>query len=561
MKRTLAILLSAVLLLSLAGCNTSPSPAPAEPTASGTKTGNDTAPKTGKTVNGEVIDDVQFLSVLANGEPSSLDSARFNILADRQVFYNVLEPLVVIKNGIVTGAGAETWEISDDGLTYTFHLRKNYWSDGQQVTAEDYALNFRRQADPANVFTFIDNLKSIHNMMNVNLGEAEMSELGVVVLDDMTLEITLDDPNPEFLTTEEFYPCRADYVEKYGDRLGTEAETVASCGPFVLKEWIHDSKLSFVRNELYWNKDNIYLDGFDYLIITDSTAQYAALENGTLSYLLVTNEDQIKKLSSRTDMFSEVYRGARTSMFVFNTTSPAFSNQKIRQAFSLSVDRDLICEVLNAGLPTPAYGLIPVQSSVGSNNYRENVEEPLLALMEEYSDPKALLLEGMKEAGLGDDPSKLTVTLSHGNTSATGRTVAEFYQQMWSEALGVNIELRFLDGTTNLANMTSGDFEFSSMSWGANIEPQFQLSRWYEGNDARWFNEEYDALVSKGSSTVDETERLRLYAEAEKILLTEAPIATISYSGSMRFAYNYIRGLQYNSFDTTGLQTLYTVGK
>lgn len=250
-------------------------------------------------------------------------------------------------------------------------------------------------------------------------------------------------------------------------------------------------------------------------------------------------------------------------MVIFNCQDEIFQNQKIRQAFSLSIDRDSISSVLNNGLTTPAYGLIPEQCSVGQLHYRDYAPEPLLALQEANPDPKALLIEGMQELGLGDDPSALTVNLSIGGTNAKTKSTGEFYQQMWQSVLGVTVELSFNDSATHTSNITSGNFQMAMYNWGANVEPLFQLSRWSSasGGQSKWVNEEYQQLVSEASSTVDDQARLELYAQAENLLITEAAIAPICYNGSLLFSYPYVHGLDNNPFDTVGMQKLYTIGR
>lgn len=185
--------------------------------------------------------------------------------------------------------------------------------------------------------------------------------------------------------------------------LGANAESVISCGPFVLTDWVHNSQLTFEKNDQYWDAENVKLQSFHYLIMNDTTAQLSSLENGSLDYLNVSDADYIDKFREGGKLVEEPYSAARTVMLVFNCQDEIFQNQKIRQAFSLSIDRESYSEILQNGLTTPAYGLIPEESSVGQLHYRDYAPEPLLALQEANPDPKALLIEGMQELGLGDD--------------------------------------------------------------------------------------------------------------------------------------------------------------
>lgn len=571
MKKNLSKLVAAVLALTLTAgltacgsgneSNASSEDSVAESTLTGGEADASESPEeTGETEapDTEVPDADSYLNVLGS-EPNVVDVVRFTGIADRTIFYNVLEPLIRIENGELVGAGAETWEVDDDGLTYTFHLRENHWSDGVEVTSGDYAEALFRQADPDNAYAFASDIYCIENFEAAFLGEADPSDIGVETPDDKTLILHLSEASPALLSTFEFYPERADYVEQYGEQLGTEAETVISCGPFTLDTWVHNSELTFSKNEAYWDAENVHLTGFAFEVITDSAAQFNSFQAGEIDYLSVTNQDYINVLDAAEDLVRTDIDGARTFMFVMNGKDSVFQNEKIRLAFSLAIAREDVVNDLYNGLGTPAYGLVPAACGVASYHYRDEVEEPLLALASE--DPAALLTEGLSELGLSTDPADLTVTLSFGATTATMKTYGEYYQQMWQNALGVVIELEFNDSTTQLANTRSGDYQIALTSWGANLEPQFQLTRFVGGGQTQVANEQFDAITNQAIATINDEERLALYGEAEEILINTAMIAPLYYSGSVRYAYDYVRGLTENSFDTVGMKNVYTVGK
>ena len=501
----------------------------------------------------------QYINTYITSDPSTLDCARFLGIIDRTILHSITEPLTRIENGIVTAAGAENWELSEDGKTYTFHLRENRWDDGTPVTAGDYAYALVREADPANAWSFASDFFSIVGFASVYNGEADAEALGIRVENDSTLVITLSEPNPAFLSTVDIFPCRAGDVAQYGDTYGSEAGTVSSCGPFKLDRWVHNSVLEFSKNEQYWDKDNVALDRFTDAVIDDEGAQMNSLENGSIDYTSVSTQEYAAKFDARDDLYSLSITTDRTAMIVFNCEDPVFSNMKIRQAFSLALDRDLIIEITNGGLGTPAYGLVPTVCYVGDVNFREATPEPLKALAESVSDPMALLIEGMEEAGLGSDPGALTVSFTYGNTSATGRTYAELYQQLWEDALGVTVEIDFNESA--LASIRAGEYQIGSVGWGSTYEPYFQLSRWSTGGQARWVNADYAALVAEGMSSTDDAVRLAKYQQAEALLITEAAIAPTYYNATLTYAYNYVGGIPTNPFDTTGMKTYYTNGR
>ena len=278
---------------------------------------------------------------------------------------------------------------------------------------------------------------------------------------------------------------------------------------------------------------------------------------------VASNIDYINKFSADSSLNSKKQSAARTFMIVFNCEDSVFSNQKIRLAFSLALDRETMAEIITGGTGTTATGLVPEESNVGSINFREAAGDVIGKLQNENPDVKALLIEGMEEAGLGSDPSALTVKFAWGATTADARTYSELIQQMWQETLGVKVELEFNDSSTHMSNINSGNYQMASTSWGANPEPWFQLSRWAnaKGGLSRWVNEEYTNLVKQGVSAQDETERTELYRQAEEMLLSEAAIAPCYWTGSIRFSYSYVKNFSDNVFDTTGMKYLYTQGR
>ena len=192
-------------------------------------------------------------------------------------------------------------------------------------------------------------------------------------------------------------------------------------------------------------------------------------------------------------------------------------------------------------------------------NYRENAPEPLEALESAVSDPKALLVEGMQEAGLGADPSALTVTFTYSDTSAKGRTDAELYQQLWRDVLGVEVKIDFNESAT--ASIRAGEYQVGSVGWGSTYEPLFQLSRWSTGGQSFWVNDAYAALVAEGAASLDEAVRLEKYRQAEELLITQAAIAPVYYNASRTYAYDYVGGIPLNPFDTTGMKTCFMNGR
>lgn len=263
------------------------------------------------------------------------------------VLVNVMEPLTRLEedenqNTKLVPAGAEEWEVSEDGLVWTFKLRENYWSDGEKVTAQDYEYGIKRSADPntASPFSFL--LTPIKNAEKVIAGELPVDELGVKALDENTLEITLEYPTPYFeqLTYQRvMFAQRKDIVEQYGDTFGTEPDTLVYNGPFVVSQWIHNSEVILTKNPSYWDADSVNLETVSYKIIEDRNSAYNSLANRSVDQASVNDPDWLKRFSEDENLnHIEVVRPSVNYVF-FNTQDELFQNANVRKAFSLAIDR------------------------------------------------------------------------------------------------------------------------------------------------------------------------------------------------------------------------------
>ncbi|MCI8478680.1 MAG: peptide ABC transporter substrate-binding protein [Oscillospiraceae bacterium] len=498
-------------------------------------------------------------------EPSTLDASKCNDLYGDAILVNVLEPLVRLEedangNNVAVGAGAESWEPNADGSVWTFHLRDNKWSDGQPVTAEQYVYGIQRLLDPQvgspTSFLLVDCVK---NGNAVNKGEMAVSELGAKAIDEKTLEVTLEGPTPYFLAltySKAMYPVRQDVVEAQGDTYGANAEGMVFNGPFTVTSWVHNSEIILTKNENYWDKDNVALQTVDFKILTDENARYNSFENGSLETVNVGQPEWIDRFNQKNDVTFTQYVVPAIRFQLYNTQDAIFQNEKIRKAFTLAIDRDDVVETIYHGTMIGAYGWVPQGVASGSiSDYTAGAPEPLKDLISENGDPKALLLEGMAELGLGSDPSALDITFTFGATTQWIRNYGEYLQQVYKNVLGLQIDLEFNEWGTYQSKINSGDYQVGYMTWSIDYnDPMGMLSLMVTGAGAiptGWSNAEYDALIAQASTEMDDAKRQELYQKAEYILIhDDGVLCPIVNEMVNRFNYNKIQGMCTNYFST-----------
>lgn len=560
-KKVLALLVTAVVTFTtiFSGC--------------GNKKGPDT-PKTG-------IDKEQVLNYCFISDVRSLDPSINDDTYGGMILTDTMEALTRVEqdekgNDVIKPAGAEKWEVSPDGLTYTFHLRNFNWEDGKKVTSKDYAYSLMRTLEPATAATYVQLIDMIKGAAAYNGGTGKKEDIGITTPDDNTLVITLDKPTPYFMNLTYFtlfMPQRQDMVEKNAKNYGADAGTLLSCGPFKLKEWVHDSKIVLEKNENYYDKDKVKLNTVNIKVIKEEEAEMQELYNGGLDMANVTKQDWKEKFKAlgTLDLIENIEPS--TTYFHFNQTATIngvklFSNAKVRRAFSAAFDRQQIVDMINDGAAVPATGWVPFRLQLNGEEFRKaSGFEPVSKLLEEIKDPKAYLIEGLKELNADPDPSKYNIHYIVGNTSALGKKNAEVYQQMLQKALGVTISIDTVESKVKRDRIKALDYELSNLAWiGDYNDPSTFMNMWYTTRpnyNTGWANKKYDELMDKASATSDQKQRLEFFKEAEKLLVYEdATIAPTVFNKHSEFQFKYVKGVMRPTFGSIcELKYAYIEGK
>lgn len=476
-----------------------------------------------------------------NTEPTTLDPTKTISVGDDEIQKALTEGLVRTIDGEATPGCAESWDISDDQKTYTFHLREGLkWSDGEDLTAGDFVYALQRLVDPetAASYSWIAETAGIVNAKECYSGEKEVSELGVTAPDDQTVVIELAHPTTYFLPLignwPQFSPVRQDVVEKYGQDFAAAGEENVYSGPFVLDSY-KDQILVFKKNPNYWNAEAVHFDRVEESIVTDANTQLAMYEAGDLDWVNIPVAQVSNYLDS--DEHGSFMNGNDDFCYIncSSESQPILQNTNFRRALNYAIDRNSYITLTTDDVNTPAATYVfPEVSGAKGGTYGEEYGDVLHAwpLDGDADKAKECLQKALDETGI-EDPS--TITLSFTCTDAESeKTIAEVLQQMWQNTLGINIEIRQVTYAEKYSTIfPQHDFDIGYGGWSCSYSDPYTYLQLFQGdnanNSADYQNPEYD---EKLATTVDETDpvkRMDTLAECENILLDDAAVIPLQY--------------------------------
>ena len=400
------------------------------------------------------------------------------------------------------------------------------WANGDPLTANDFVFGWLRALEPATASEYAYELYYIEGAKEYNEGKGSRENVQIKALDDNTLEFKIKKPTPYLLSLLSFptyYPANKKFIKKIEKGYMTNIEKSLGNGPYVLKEWVPGTKIVLNKNENYWNKNNIHIDKMDLKMISDSTAMINAFKNKELDVTDISG-NFISEFKGKEELTSYVKGSIR--FLRFNTKEKLTSNQKIREALSLAIDRNELAENIAMGNFQAPKGFVPEgYGKLGDKDFREANGD----LYEKFNPEKAKKLfdEGMKE--LGNPPAKITLQIfeAYGN-----KELAEFIQEKWKKVLGLETEVIVNSTKTFYQNEDQGNYEALIAMWGPDyLDPMTYMDMWITNggnNKTGWSNKKYDLLLEEAQSTADNDTRIKKMMEAEKILGEEFPIAVLT---------------------------------
>ncbi len=557
LKNLAALAMSAAMVLSMAACGSDSGSTSTAASAAGSAVGSEAA----ATASGD-----QNLNILLGGTVNNLDPDASSWTGEYQIVTQSQASLLRIvtddsdKDTYVED-GCESYEVSDDGLTYTFHLRENYWSDGEKVVAQQYVDAALRALNPDNGYSTTEFLP-IKNAQAYYDGECDASELGVKAVDDNTVEYTLESPNSEFLYYIAYragYPCRQDVIDKATSAYGTNVDEMVFNGPFKVTSWVKENSVTLEKNDKYWDAANVKLGTVTMQYVAETSTQATLFDAQQLD-VVPYNDDygadwEAQAADGKIDYINKV--GTYSDFLVFaienGGKSGLMGNANIRQALSLAVDRQELCDTV-WGRYEPAYTYVPTAVTCGGETFNTAGEGLVKDLQAKYSTDESLqelFKKGLEELGKDTDLSAVTIDFVVEADNVARQTQAEYLAQTWQSKLGIQVNV---DVTTDAEERQQQmDYDVGVNGWEGGASPYNYLFVVNVPYGLKYLtgvytNEHVNELLGQVTSITDAAKQAEMFHEIENTILEEAGVGPLYFTDIKFFQQTYVKGIYYTNF-------------
>ena len=558
MKKLLALLLAGLMAVSAAGCASAPATSSGDTTNSSTSSESDT---TDKKSNYPGTPDADMVTVDLRADVPDMNPTTTSDVASADILRMTTAGLYKLdENDQPVPDLAEETTVSEDGLTYTFKLRKDAkWNNGDPVTAHDfvYAWTIAMKKETASVYGFIL-YNNIKNGDKFFAGECKEEDLGCKALDDYTLEVTFNTPLAYALNLfafQSYLPVNQKIYEAAGKNAdGTsmynkDVDTMAYNGPYYISEWVHDDHITLTKNEDFYDADSIKIQKINYLMMTDANTRLNAFQAGQVDCINV-NAEQVKQLQTMNDPLYS-YTDNRSWYFQYNLKgNKIMSNAKVRMALGNAIDPKAYVENVVANGSVVANGLVPTSINGANNGKYVDGRDDLLD--HDTAGAKALFDEGLKELGMTVDE---VGTLEYVCDDQSGaRKEAEYFQSQWEKVLGINVEIKPMAFKARLSVMETGDFDIVFAGWSPDYNDAMTFLDMFmigNGNNyGKYDNEEYNDLMKQAMNEVDAAKRQEIMQKAETILVKDDCAVYPLYFSVV----NYAKSNKISGMTRTGFQ-------
>ena len=557
MKKILAALLSGILTVSaLSGCGTyttDESTAGSDSTAASESTASEDASGESQTTSG---DGSTFTFI--GGNPVTLNPILSQSTDDGNTFYLLQSGLFRYYRDEVYNEICDEYTVSDDGLVYNFHLREANWSDGTPITAEQFAYSIQCALNPEMGSPSASTYENVVGAMAYNSGEGSWDDVGVKVIDDQNLEITLETPDDIFiltLATSGLYPLQQDFVEAQGEKLGSSVDTMQYSGPYVLTEWKLDSSLTFTKNPEYWNADESFpVETVTLLKVDDANTIYSMFEAGEVDAIASVPAQYRDLLADYTTTQS----GGDGLMYLwFNAGADetegdrVMANDNFRLALNYALDRSSIMAAIDPMMQPYSRLMIPVYDGLNGGSYVDEYPidcPPVEGDVEKAKEYLDLALEELGYSSVEELPEMNFVTWD----ADRQKLLCEAIIDQWKQNLGItSIQLDQYPIGTALGMYMSNDYDIFAISLSASLSLEDSLENYVTGGDYNngiWNCPEYDEIVAQLQNETDEATRFELIQQAEQLLVTGSSIVPFYALTTTYAVQDYVDGFYMPTF-------------
>lgn len=521
------------------------------------------------------------ITINLGAEPPEMDSILTTSSGSMNVLRHCVEGLVSLDaNDEAVPGMAESWDVSEDQKTYTFHLRKGAkWSNGEEVTAKDFVFawnqHFNARTGAPYASTWMTKIAGAEDIFNATaekvdpkdeksdykMAEADIPKYmeehaGWKAIDDYTFQVTFTGPFQYavvLMAFPSFFPVNKTAYDAAGgnNNYGTDADKLAYNGPFTITSWAHEDSIVLEKNPDYWNAENIKLDKITMRMIGQETTAINEFNNGSIDMIGLTG-DNIKQFKN-----AQGFDDGGAWYFEFNSKVNPFNNAKVRKALTLGVDAQAMIDTIVKNDSKVATTFTP--PAVAQGEFTEYCGDLFKHITNnDYSEAKALLEEGLKEEGL--TVAEFSPELLCDDSSAA-KQQAEFLQAQLKEHLGVTLNIRQVTYNARLDAMDQGDFEIVFAGWSPDYnDPMTYLDMWVTGNGnnhGKWSNAEYDKIIKEASQIADKEAYYAKLKEAEEILAEECPIGFIYDRQTSYVTSDRLKGVVRTAFQDINLNYAY----
>ena len=496
-----------------------------------------------------MADEEEAVSIQISAPIMSMDPLIGGDSTNVAVISNTMEGLFVVDaDGQIQNGLCDSYEVSDDQKTYTFHIRDNAkWSDGTPVTAQDFEYAWKRnetaQGDYSK-FTYQIEMAAIKNYEAVTSGEADADELGVTAVDDNTLQVELEYPVPFFLnllTFSPWAPVKESKLTEEGDQFGVDKDSVLYCGAYTLDQWdVGGNTIVLKKNPDYWDAENVDVDEIDLVVISDTQQAVMAYQNGDVDNVTLTG-DMVSMYQDDPE-FSNVL-GSFNYYLMVNTTKDGYDNKDLRQAIAYAIDRESLCtNVLNDG-STPAYNMV-MKGLVSNSDGEDFVDASGQYFQYDTEKAKELWAKAQEETDLRE------INIIYDEEKDFAANTAAFIQSQLESTLdGLTVNISSTPKKNRIQLAKDHDYDIELYAWGPDYADPTAILAMYESdhpsNYSLWSSDEFDKLYNEANTTLagDETARWDNLIKCNDICTENAGCIPLFQTGSATLTKSNVTGI------------------